>query len=310
MADSNLSELGYVEESVFGTTPSAALNILRTTGGTITPTQNTVLSEEIRADLRAGRPVRTSQMAQGDISVEWSYGTLDTILEGMLMNSWDSESDRDVLVDGVTKKSYTFEDRILDVSPSVFRIFRGSRIASLNMDLAVDSIVSGSFGVMSAKPTVSATTSGTGSPVVATTTGSWNTVDMIEALDENNVSLTRVIGLTINMDRNLREKREFGNINPWDIGVGRLLVTGNIQLHFTSSAQLTAWNNFSDRSLEVEFQDEDGNQMIIEVPKLKYVGEAEVSQPGVDEDRILTLNWEAYANAGDEALIKFSRIPV
>jgi hypothetical protein len=309
MADSNLSQLGFVAESVFGTTPASPLQILRTTGGTITPTQNTIVSEEIRADLRAGRPVRTSQMAQGDISVEWSYGTLDGVLEGVLMNDWDSESDRDILVDGVLKKSFTFEDQILDLSPAVYRTFKGSRIASLSIDLAIDSIVSGSFGVMSAIPVVGSSSAATGAAIAATTTGPWNTVDMIEALDEQGSPLTRVIGLTINMDRSLREKREFGNINPWDIGVGRLLVTGQIQLHFTTSAQLTAWQNFSDRSLEVEFQDEDGNEMWIEIPKLKYVGEAEVSQPGVDEDRILTLNWEAYANATDEALIKFTRIP-
>lgn len=313
MASSNLSQLAFVEETVFGTTPAAALQILRMTGGQITPTQNTIISQEIRADLRAGRPVRTSQIANGEINVEWSASTLDNILEGMLFNDWATGSGVDTLVDGTTQKSFTFEDQILDLSPTVFRPYRGCRISSLNLSAALESIVTGSFGLMGAIPAAPVgTTTGTGTALAATGTEPWNTVEMVETLTEAasggaGVALSRVIGLDINMTREIRPKMEFGNINAFDLGVSRLIVNGSVQLHFETSTQLTAWQNFTDRSLTIEFQDLATNSLTIEIPKLKYTGDAEVSQPGVDNDRILTLNFEAYALAADPALIRFTR---
>jgi hypothetical protein len=309
MAESNLTQLGYVEETVFGTTPASALQILRTTGGAITPTQETVVSEEIRADLRAGRPVRTSQMAQGDINLEWSYGTFDSILEGMMMEDWAS----DVLVDGTTKKSYTFEDQFLGLDTPLYNTFTGARISNLSMDLATGAIVSGSFGIMAATPDLgNSTSAGTGAATAATTTGPWNTVDMVEELTEATsgstpAALAKVTGVTINIERSLRAKQAIGAINPFDIGVGRLLVSGSITQYFEDAALIAAWEAFSDRLLRVEFQDEAGNFMLIEIPKLKYTGDLNVENPGVDADRMVTANFEAYATATDAALIRFTR---
>lgn len=308
MAESNLTELAFVEEVTFGVTPASAMQVLRITGGGITPTQNTVTSAEIRADLRAGRPVRTSQVANGTVNVEWSYGTLDAILEGMLMDDWTT----DVLVDGTTRKSYTFEDRFASLSPAVYNHFLGSRIASLSMELAMDSIVSGSFGVMSAIPALGeAATAGSGS-TAATTTGPWNTTEMVEELTEaasgsTPATLGKVTGVSFNITRDLRDKRAFGDVNAFDIGVGRLIVTGSITQYFEDVALLSAWQSFGDRALRLNFADEDGNEFLTEIPKLKYVGDLNVENPGVDSDRMVTANFEAYATATDAALIRFTR---
>lgn len=308
MSDSNRSQLGYVEETTFGTTPSANLQILRTTGGQITPTQSTVTSQEIRADYRAGRPVRTSQMAEGTINLEWSYGTLDDILEGMLLESWSSN----VLVDGTTAKSYTFEDQFLGLDTPLYNQFTGCRISALSMSLAQDAIVSGSFGVMAATPSLGETSSaGTGN-TDPTSTGPWNTVDMIEELTEaasgsTPASLGRVVGVELNMTRSLRAKRELGSLNPFDIGLGRLMVAGSITQYFEDADLIGSWEAFTDRLLRIQFADEAGNEMLIEIPKLKLVGDLSVENPGVDADRLVTANYEAYADADDAALIRFTR---
>lgn len=308
MADANRTQLGYVEEVTFGTTPTAALQVLRTTGGQITPTQSTVTSQEIRADFRAGRPVRTSQMAEGSINMEWSYGTLDDILEGMLLESWSS----DVLVDGTTAKSYTFEDQFLGLTTPRYNQYRGCRISALSMSLAQDAIVTGSFGVMAATPALGETTSAGTANTAATTTGPWNTVDMIEELSEaasgsTPAALAKVVGIELNLSRDLRAKRELGSLNPFDIGLGRLMVTGSVTQYFEDADLISAWEAFSDRLLRIQFADEAGNEMLIEIPKLKLVGDLNVENPGVDSDRLVTANIEAYATATDAALIRFTR---
>lgn len=307
--DSNLTNLGYVEEVTFGTTPASNLQLLRRTGGSIRPQQNTVISDEIRSDLRAGAPVRTSQMATGDISVEWSYGTLDDILEGMLLESWVS----DVLVDGTTKKSYTFEEQFVDtsISPSQYMIYKGCRIASLGMSFALDSIVSGSFGIMGATPSIAQASAGSGN-TAATTTAPWNTIDFVTGLTEGTSgstpsALEKVTGVEINLDRSLRAKRGIGDLNPFDIGVGRLVVNGTITQYFEDDRLMDAYFAFTDRELNITVQDDAGNQMLIELPKIKLTGEPNIENPGVDSDRIVTMPFEAYATASDAALIRFTR---
>lgn len=301
--DTNYSSIGYVEETTFGTTPSAALQLLRTTGGGFTPTQNTIVSQEIRADLRAGKPVRTSQLANASINVEWSYNTLHDVLEGMLMEDWDST----VLEDGTTKKSYTFEEQYEDpeISPSQYMIYKGCRIAGVSMSMGIGAIVSGTLQVMSATPSIAQASAGTGD-TAETTTGSWNTVDMVDTLNENAVALSRVVSVNLNITRSIREKMQFGSINPFDLGTGRLIVNGSIQYHFENDVIADAWFAFGDRSLTVNFIDEATNEFLIEIPKMKYVGDYNIERPGVDTDVLATANFEAYATATDDALIRFT----
>lgn len=305
--DSNLTNIGYVEEVTFGTTPTANMQLLRRTGGNLRPNQGTVTSEEIRSDLRAGKPVRTSQMAAGDINVEWSYATLDDILEGMLMNSWSS----DVLVDGTTKKSFTFEEQFLGSSPAQYMIYKGCRIASLSMSFGLDSIVSGSFGVMASTPSIAQASAGTGNTAPTSTTP-WNTIDFVTGLTEGETggsptALPQVTGVEINLDRSLRAKRGIGDLNPFDIGVGRLLVTGQITQYFQDDRLMDAYFAFTDRELNITVEDDDGNEMLIEIPRLKFVGEPNIENPGPDSDRLVTMAFEAYALASDAALISFTR---
>ena len=81
--DSNYTNLAYVEEATIGTTPASALTRLRRTGGSLRPMMGTTRSNEIRSDLRAGPPIRTSESVSGGFPIEWSYGTFDDLLEGI-----------------------------------------------------------------------------------------------------------------------------------------------------------------------------------------------------------------------------------
>lgn len=310
MADSNYTNLGVVEETEFGTTPGSALQLLRRTGGSITPRRSTTTSGEIRSDLRAGKPVRTSEHGEGDVNIEWSYGSFDTILAGMLMEDWTS----DVLVDGTTKKSFTFEDQIVDpdISPSQYLIYKGARISSVSMSLALESIVAGSLGVLATTPSVAQSSAGTGSATAASSTDVFNTVDMVEAIEgadsgDTPAALTRIVGVELNLTRDLRPQRELGSLNPFGIGVGRLMVAGSITEHFRNSTMMDAWYAYDDRLLNLELQDAAGNNLAIEIPKYNMVGDPEVSIPGPDDDVLATYNFEAYADVADSALIRLTR---
>jgi hypothetical protein len=303
MADTNATTFGLIPEVTFGTTPAAPLQFLRRTGGTITPTQGTIRSDEIRSDLKPGRAIRTSQMAEGSINVDYSSGSFDTILEGLFMSSWAIDgggSGIDTLVPGTTKKSYTFAENFSDLS-NIWRTFKGTRIASASMSFALDQIVSGSIGVMSAIPSVTATANPGSGTTAATATQVWNTVDFITQLDTDAGALpTGVVGVDLTFTRNLRAKRDIREINPFDIGTGRLLISGSLQMHFVNTNLATAWQNFASEELAIKIEDGVGNEFTIELPRIKFIGDADVSIPGPDDDCILTLNFEAEPdNTGD-----------
>lgn len=303
MSDSNTTTLGFVEESTFGTTPASALQLLRRTGGSITFNQPFVVSDEIRADLRAGVPVRTGKTAQGTINVEWSYGTLDAILEGMMFDAWASN----VLADGTTAKSYTFVDRFTGITPNQYLAYKGSRISSVNLSLAIGRIVSGSFGIMSASPSITQTQPGSGTTAETTTTP-FNCVDMVTSLQRNDSPMSRVVGVELQISRNLRFQQEIGTLAAWGIGYGRLMVRGSVTQYFVNDYLIDQYFAFSDDSLDVTLND-GTSSLLIDIPKLKWVGDLDVANPGPDDDRLVTANFEAYATVSDSALIQFTRTP-
>lgn len=305
MADSNLTTLGYVKETVFGTTPAAALQLLRRSGGSIKINQGSVTPDEIRSDLRAGKPVRVSLSGSGGIPIEWSYGTLDPLLEGMLMEEWST----DVLVDGVTPMSYTFEDQFPQLTPAQYLIFKGTAVEGLSMNFALKQIVKGTLDLLSASPSLAQASAGTGPATAPGSTSAWNTVDMITSLEENASGISEVVSVQLNLKRNLRILEQLGSLGGFAIGTGRLMVTGQLQQYFYDARLIDAFFAFENRGLGITVTDDAGNAMLVEVPKMKYEGDLDVGNPGPDGDRLVSVNFTGFADVGDAALVRFTRTP-
>ena len=80
MADASSVALRYVEETTRGTTPSAALQILRKTGDTLKGTKETIRSEEHVGDAQVGGIIEAAYGSGGNISGELSFGTYDEFI--------------------------------------------------------------------------------------------------------------------------------------------------------------------------------------------------------------------------------------
>ena len=105
MADANAAALGYIAEVTWGTTPSSALQTLRFNSESLQDQEESTESAEILSDRQLRDVIKTGRFSQGDISGELSIGTLDTLLEGARGVDWTTN----VLINGSTKKSFTFE---------------------------------------------------------------------------------------------------------------------------------------------------------------------------------------------------------
>ena len=96
MSDTNRVSLGIVEEATPGTTPATpeweALRITGTPGLGYVPT--TVQSDEIREDRNVTDLALVDAEATGEIAMELSHGAQDTILEGLMFNTWTERNNR------------------------------------------------------------------------------------------------------------------------------------------------------------------------------------------------------------------------
>lgn len=97
-ADSSRVQVYMGEEECWGLDPTTVsprpvLTAVRFTGESLSHTQDSVTSDEIRSDGQITDLVRTQVGAEGDINFELSYGTFDRFFEGALRQDWDGEVD-------------------------------------------------------------------------------------------------------------------------------------------------------------------------------------------------------------------------
>jgi hypothetical protein len=82
MSSANSAKLKYIEETVFATTPAAALQLIPATNIGLNATINTTQSAQISSTRATLDTVRTDGSSGGDIGFEAQYGTYDAFWEG------------------------------------------------------------------------------------------------------------------------------------------------------------------------------------------------------------------------------------
>lgn len=91
MTDSNRTQISYIEEVTWGTTPgSPAMAELRLTSESLIKNISNIVSQELRSDRQVTDLIQVSKEASGDINFELSYGTYDNLLESALFSDWST----------------------------------------------------------------------------------------------------------------------------------------------------------------------------------------------------------------------------
>lgn len=89
MADGSMHSMAYVAESSYGVTPATPVfTPLRHRGTTLALSKDTLESEEIRSDRQRTDVRHGAKKVGGDVEIELSYGTFDTVLEALLGGTW------------------------------------------------------------------------------------------------------------------------------------------------------------------------------------------------------------------------------
>lgn len=316
MSDASRVVVRAIAESTFGTTPSAALKTLRTTGFRLKRATQGTVSQEIRSDRQITDWVRTGAHVEGEIPFELIYGNLDQtgcdfLAAAVGASGWTADTDlagaqvgTDLLENGTATKSFTLEAEYNDLT--LFHAFKGCRVNALNLSITPGQIITGSLGFMGKIDTDPAgATAGTGAASAAVTGSPMNAVDHVSALTEGG-SAIELLQLDLAIANGLRLQQIIGSLSPDGIGYGRLAVTGSMRLYFADAALITKYNAATESSLGLTLSDAAGNEYQIQLDAIKY-SDFDKPNDGPEGDIIATVPFQAFMDATTGKTIRATR---
>jgi len=211
------------------------------------------------------------------------------------------------ILNGTTGASFSIEREYTDTA-NEFVMHLGMTIGGFSLNVAPDEIITGSFTFLGKNAASSASTQvGTGL-VAATTTKIMNAVDNVTAiLEGGTVQGSNVFSLSVT--NNLRARPQIATLGSVSIGAGKLVVTGTLEMYFSSKAIMDKYLGNTISKLAIGFTDDDGNGYVIDLPQIKYTNGRRIAG-GINTDIIASMEWQAYKDATELKTIRIQRFAV
>lgn len=303
-ANSSATQLGFISEATWGTTPATpAFNLLRYTGESFNIDTETAVSQEIRPDRNIPDLIRVGSGASGGFEFEMSYGTLDDLLASLLFSSWTT----DVVENGVTPSSFSFERKLETGATDAYHRFTGMYPSEMSLNIEAGAIVTGSMGFMGKGGSV-ATTAITGATYnPANTKQLMNAVSDFAGLTMTGITGTpQIMNLGLNLSNNLRGQKAIGSLDNVGIGYGRFEATGSIRAYFENNSLLSAYLAGTSFNLQFTLGNTTGEKYTILLPKVK-IEAANAPSPGNDQDVMTDLTFRGLYDSTEGSTIKITR---
>jgi hypothetical protein len=291
--------VGYVAETVFGTTPGTpTMKRFRSTTPSLALNKDTFASGELREDRQVVDLRHGIRRGAGDIPFELVPAGHDDIIEMACFGTWASN----VLKMGTTAKSATFERRFGDIGQ--YLQFPGGMVNTLAFSIPANGIVTCTAGIISkdvirsATPLAANLTDVSTKPAFDTFSGTLN---------EGGSAIALVTGLEFTLNNNLEPTFVVGSATSPEITAGRAVVTGTLSAHFSTAALLDKFINETESSLELTLDDPAGAQnLTISMPRIKYTG---AGIPTVERGIVLSMPFQALRDPTAATNIVFTRVP-
>jgi hypothetical protein len=382
MSDTNRGQVAFIAESSYGVQKTGSnLQILRVTSDNLAQTGNPVKSGEIRSNRRLANVRNTAKQVSGSLGFELSYGTLDVLLQAVLLSAawtapvpitastisaaandnslndsgnglgglsayqWvyvsgftgnaagnngfakiatkaagkitltgktlvDAVAGASVtiaqggrIIDGTTLTTFNFERVYADLSQEV-ALFTGIGFNGLNLSAPETGIITGTLDCLGKGETCVTSSGGSGYTAITTTEPMQGSE--INALLEGQSTLA-FLSFTLALSNNLRVQRQAPS-GISGLGTGQIDATGTVQAYFTSKTLYNKWLSETPTTLALALRDAAGNGYVLDFPQVKYTaGKRDLTGPSADV--IANLNWTAYENTTESALVTVTRFP-
>lgn len=299
-AHSRRTDLAYIAETVFGTTPTTpafiALNV--EPGTTFTKDQTWFPDTTIRSDRNLIDTFAGNYVVRGTFSQALRPVEMDTFFESLMWGTWTTN----VLKNGSTRKSVAVERAWQDIP--LYQVFNGCVVDTLKLDIANNSTVKASWGIIGMTTGVpTGTTADAASGYTAQSTAT-PFVEGSAVITEGGSALAYATNLSIDISNNTEALNVLGTSTTYDLVAGTFKVSGSLKALFPSAALLTKFVNNTSSSLQVVLTS-GANSYTIVLPNVRFV-KADV--PSTDGTIEQSLDFEAFYGSSDAATIKITRV--
>lgn len=209
-------------------------------------------------------------------------------------------------VNGTTFDSFAIQRKYDDLA-SEFVMFNGMSPDALSMNATASGVVTGSVTFLG--KTETSATSEPGSTTNADNAGDGN--DILNATSNVPRMLVATAAYELRtaswqIQNNLRAREVIGTLGAESIGSGTVTVTGTIEAYYESKTEYDKLIAQTDTSLALVFQDNDGNAMLWEFPRVKYSAGQRVGG-GINTDVMMSLQFTAIRDATEEITVRYGR---
>lgn len=298
-AQGSRSQLAYVPEVTFGTTPvTPSMVLLPINTHSLNLNKAIIESGEIRPDRQVAVSRHGNRSVAGDIAVEFRADDYDALLESALFGAFTSG----VLKLGVTPKYFTFEDGALDIAK--YRKFTGCAVNTLAMDIQPNAMVMATFGIIGKDGPAASGTPLDASPTAVSGNDPFDSFS--GTINEAGSPIATITGIKFQVANSLAPTAVIGSPTAPQLEYGRGVVTGELTAYYDD---VTLYNKFvNETETDLVFSLTDGltgNTYTFDMPRVKLNG-ADLPLAN-EQSRIITLPFQALYNAGDATTLSITK---
>jgi hypothetical protein len=303
-ASSSEARIARVVEATFGTTPATpTFSTSRVTGGGLRTSKTTATSNELRADRNVADEIMLGQDVSGSLPFEMSYGSFDDLIEAALFGTWTGN----VLKNGTTRKSFTFEETLELGATDSFSRFTGVMVNTMALAIERRGIVTGSFGLMGQKEVLANAIVAGATYTAASAEQVMNSSSHVLALAVAGLATpARMSRLNFEVNNGLRTRPVVGSLYTEEFGTGRCEVTGTLEAYFESNELYQKVLDHGGGSLTATIGAAANKKYTIAFPKIIF-GDGARQIGGNTDDVMVSIPWRAVFDTTEACSVKITR---
>ena len=299
-AQGSRSSLAYIAETAFGTTPATpTFANLPINSHSLDLTKDRVEGNEIQADRMPRVDRHGNRQATGSLDVDLRKGDFDELFESAFLNSYVT----DVLKVGTTPKFFSMEDAANDISQ--FRLFTGLSVSSMNVSIAPNQMVTGSFDMVGKSMTQSGATGSTGgAPTASSTNAPFDSYS--GTISDGGAGISIVTSIDFSLTNSFAPTFVVGSDSAQQLEFGRAVVEGTMTVYYEDETLINKFLNETESSISVTVNDPTGaSAYTFDFPRVKYNGASVPLQN--PQSRLITLPFVALYDTTENTNLKLTR---
>jgi len=297
-AQGSRTQLAYIPEVTFGTTPSTpAMIALPFNTHSVDLTKTRVQSAEITPDRMPRIDRHGQRTVSGDIVVEMRPADYDFLLEDALFGSFSSN----VLNTGTTVSSFTLEDGALDITQ--YRAFTGCMVNTMQISIAPNQMTTATFGIIG-KDMTQSTTALDASLTAASGNEPFDSYS--GAITEGGSAIAYVNSIDFTLNNNLNPAFVLGATTTPQMEFGQSTLEGTMTVYYQDKALIDKFLGETESSLQIVMNDRvAGKDYTLLMPRIKINGAAvPVSSP---QSRLITIPFVALRDSVTGTQLRVTR---